>query len=119
MSSENKELLDLYYQKRKPFGEKTATKRIISGIQEKIESVKDYITLPALPFYFWEVKNVLEVDYLGETDSFWKCRKMHKGAMKLSALLYPIKISSDGYRSIFSTERQYKEYIKEEDYGKR
>lgn len=119
MSSENKELLDLYYQKRKPFGEKTATKRIISGIQEKIESVKDYITLPALPFYFWDVKNVLEVDYLGETDSFWKCRKMHKGAMRLSALLYPIKISSDGYRSIFSTERQYKEYIKEEDYGKR
>lgn len=119
MSGEDKELLDLYYQKREPFVEKPATRRIISGIQEKIESVKDYITLPALPYYFWGVKNVLEVDYLGETDSFWKCRKMHKGQMKLSALLYPIKISADGWRSIFSTELQYKEYIKREDYGKR
>jgi hypothetical protein len=119
MSSKNKDLLELYYSKRQPFVDKTATRRIISGIQEKIESVKDYITLPALPYYFWGIKNVLEVDYLGETDSFWKCRKMHKGEMKLSALLYPIKISADGWRTLFSTERQYKEYIKEEDYGKR
>lgn len=119
MSSKNKDLLELYYSKRRPFVDKTATRRIISGIQEKIESVKDYITLPALPYYFWGIKNVLEVDYLGETDSFWKCRKMHKGEMKLSALLYPIKISADGWRTLFSTERQYKEYIKEEDYGKR
>ena len=119
MSGEDKELLDLYWQKRAPYVEKPATRRIISGIQEKIESVKDYITLPALPFYFWGVKNILEVDYLGETDSFWKCRKMHKGAMNLSALLYPIKMSADGWRTIFSTELQYKEYVKREDYGKR
>ena len=119
MSSKNKDLLELYYSKRQPFVEKTATRRIISGIQEKIESVKDYITLPALPYYFWGIKHVLEVDYLGETDSFWKCRKMHKGEMKLSALLYPIRISADGWRTLFSTERKYKEYIKEEDYGKR
>ncbi len=119
MTGEDKELLDLYYQKRSPYVEKPATRRIISGIQEKIESVKDYITLPALPFYFWGVKNVLEVDYLGETDSFWKCRKMHKGDMKLSALLYPIKMSADGWRTIFSTELKYKEYVRPEDYGKR
>ena len=119
MSSEDTELLDLYYEKRAPFVGKTATRRIISGIKEKIESVKDYITLPALPFYFWGVKNVLEVDYLGETDSFWKCRKMHKDAMQLSALLYPIKISADGWRTIFSTELCYKEYIARNDYGKR
>ena len=119
MSGETKELLDLFYSKRAPYVEKPATRRIISGIQEKVESVKDYITLPALPFYFWGIKNVLEVDYLGETDSFWKCRKMHKGEMNLSALLYPIRISADGWRTLFSTEPQYKEYIKKEDYDKR
>ncbi|MCR4821481.1 MAG: hypothetical protein K5873_01250 [Treponema sp.] len=119
MTGEDEESLGIYYRKRTPFVEKPATRRIISGIQEKIESVKDYITLPALPYYFWGVKNILEVDYIGETDSFWKCRKMHKGEIKLSALLYPIKISRDGWRTEFSTERQYKEYIKEEDYGKR
>lgn len=119
MTGEDKETLSLYYRKRAPFVEKPSTRRIISGIQEKIESVKDYITLPALPFYIWGVKNVLEVDYLGETDSFWKCRKMHKGEMNLSALLYPIKMSADGWRTIFSTELQYKEYVNKEDYGKR
>lgn len=119
MSGETKELLELYYEKRAPFVQKPSTSRIISGIQEKIESVKDYITLPALPFYFYGVRNILEVDYLGETDSFWKCRKMHKGEIKLSALLYPIRISSDGWRTLFSTEPQYKEYIKKEDYDKR
>ena len=119
MSGETKELLDLYYKERERFVEKPATRRIISGIKEKVESVKDYITLPALPFYFWGIANILEVDYLGETDSFWKCRKMHKGAMKLSALLYPIRISADGWRTLFSTEMQYKEFIKKEDYDKR
>lgn len=119
MSGETKELLEQYYEKRERFVQKPSTSRIISGIQEKIESVKDYITLPALPFYFYGVTNILEVDYLGETDSFWKCRKMHKGEIKLSALLYPIRISSDGWRTLFSTEPQYKEYIKKEDYDKR
>lgn len=119
MSGETKELLNLYYEKREPFVQKPSTNRIISGIQEKIESVKDYITLPALPFYFYGVRNILEVDYLGETDSFWKCRKMHKGEIKLAALLYPIRMSSDGWRTLFSTETQYKEYIKKEDYDKR
>ncbi|MBP5448051.1 MAG: hypothetical protein J6X95_08205, partial [Treponema sp.] len=119
MTGEDRDLLSQYYAKRAPFVDKPSTRRIISGIQEKIESVKDYITLPALPFYFLGIKNVLEVDYIGETDSFWKCRKMHKGQMNLSALLYPIKISADGWRSIFSTELQYKEYIRTEDYGKR
>ena len=119
MTGEDKELISQFYRRRAPYVDKPATRRIISGIQEKIESVKDYITLPALPFYFLGVKNVLEVDYIGETDSFWKCRKMHKGEMNLSALLYPIKISADGWRSIFSTELQYKEYVKREDYGKR
>ena len=119
MTGEDTELLNLYYEKRTPFVEKPSSRRIISGIKEKIESVKDYITLPALPFYLWGIKNVLEVDYLGETDSFWKCRKMHKGQMNLSALLYPIKISADGWRSIFSTELKYKEYIAKEAYGTR
>ena len=119
MSGETQELLDLYYEKREHYVQKPSTSRIISGIQEKIESVKDYITLPALPFYFYGVRNILEVDYLGETDSFWKCRKMHKGEIKLSALLYPIRISSDGWRTLFATEPQFKEYIKKEDYDKR
>ena len=119
MSGEDLDLLDLYYRKRVPYINKPSTRRIISGIQEKIESVKDYITLPALPFYFWGVKNILEVDYLGETDSFWKCRKMHKEEMNLSALLYPIKMSADGWRTIFATDLEYKEYVKRSDYGKR
>ena len=119
MTGEDRNLLETYYGKRSPFIEKPSTKRIISGIKEKIDSVKDYITLPALPFYFFGIRNVLEVDYIGETDSFWKCRKMHKGELNLSALLYPIKISSDGWRSIFSTELKYKEYIERKDYGKR
>lgn len=119
MTGEDRDLLSQYYNKREPFVEKPSTRRIISGIQEKVESVKDYITLPALPLYFLGIKNALEVDYIGETDSFWKCRKMHKGDMNLSALLYPIKMSADGWRTIFSTDLQYKEYIKKEDYGKR
>ena len=119
ISGEEKDLLKTYFEKRTPFLEKTATRRIISGIQEKIESVKDYITFPALPYYLFGIKNILEVDYLGETDSFWKCRKMHKGIINLSTILYPIKISADGWRTLFQTEMKYKEYIREEEYGKR
>lgn len=119
MTGEDAELLETYYTKRLPFVEKPAVKRAITTIPEKFEAVKDYITLPALPFYLWGVQNVLEVDYLGEADSFMKCRRMHKGVMNLSALLYPIQMSADGWRNVFQTELQYKEYVARSDYGNR
>ncbi|MCR5723939.1 MAG: hypothetical protein K6G80_02485 [Treponema sp.] len=119
MTGEDAELLELYYKKREPFVEKPSVKRGISSIPEKFESVKDYITLPALPFYLLGVQHVLEVDYLGEADSFIKCRRMHKGEMQLSALLYPIKMSADGWRNVFQTELQYKEFIERSAYGTR
>ena len=119
ISADDTDALEQYYEKRKPFVEKPAVLERITGVKEKFESVKDYITLPALPFYLWGVKNVLEVDYLGETDSFRKCREMHKGTLNLSALLYPIQISADGWRTLFSTEMQYKHYIARNEYGTR
>ena len=42
---------------------------------EKTESVKDYISMPALPYYLFDIKNVLEVNSMDETDAFHKCKR--------------------------------------------
>lgn len=80
----------------------------------KADAVLDYISMPALPYYFWGTPQVIQIDSLDETDSYRKCRKVHKEAFTLSALLYPEKISANGEQTIFNAPLEFKEYDIEE-----
>lgn len=108
--------LEKYYSVREPYYQKHALMRTITGIPQKTESVKDYISMPALPFFIYGITDVIQCDSLDETDSFRKCRKAVKGAVNLACMLYPEKMSGDGENTIFHAEKEYKEYITKEDY---
>jgi hypothetical protein len=56
---------------------------------DMLESVTDYIFYPALPFYLWGIKNIIQVDSLNETDSLRKCVNAHGSAIDLFGVLYP------------------------------
>lgn len=107
----NQELLRKYYENRAPHIERNRVIRTITGIPCKLESIKDYISMPALPYYLFGIRDILEIDSLDETDSYRKCRKAHKQYINLSCILYPERLSSDNKNTIFNAERKYKEYV--------
>lgn len=106
----NKELCQKYYQLRAPYIERNKVIRTLTGIPEKLESIKDYISMPALPYYLFGIQNVIEVDSMDETDSFRKCRKAHKGKLNLSCILFPELLSTDLEHTIFNASWVRKEY---------
>ena len=106
----NDELIRKYYEARAPFIERGKTLRSLTKAVGKTEAVKDYISMPALPYYLYGAENILEVDSMDETDSYRKCRKAHKGAFNLSCILLPEFLSKDMVHTIFDAPLNRKEY---------
>lgn len=106
----NKKLIEKYYREREPYMEKRKVLRNLTGIPEKLESVKDYVSMPALPYYLYGIDTIIEVDSMDETDSFRKCRKAHKGSLNLACILLPEFLSRDKKHTIFDAPRSWKEY---------
>ena len=106
----NDELIHRYYEARTPFIERGKTLRSLTKAIGKSESVKDYISMPALPYYLYGAENILEVDSMDETDSYRKCRKAHKGTFNLSCILLPEFLSKDMVHTIFDAPLNRKEY---------
>lgn len=112
----NKEACEKYYSKRKKYIEVHNVLRKITKIPEKLESIKDYISMPALPYYLFDIPNIIMVNSIDESDSYRKCRIAHKNVINMVPILYPERVSDDGINTIFETDCRYKEYITVEDY---
>ncbi|MGN0318335.1 MAG: hypothetical protein ACI4E1_10450 [Lachnospira sp.] len=108
----DKELCRKFYEARSVFMERNKIARNLTGIPEKMESVRDYVSMPALPYYLYGINNVIEVDSMDEADSFRKCRKAHKGKLNLSCILFPELLSTDKVNTIFNAPWDRKEYGK-------
>lgn len=109
--SGSSELLEKYYAKRAVFLEKnTHLLKNLTSRELKRGSVIDYITMPALPFYLDGITDVIQVDCLDELGSFRKCRRLHHGAFRLHACLYPERISGDGEHTAYYAEPRFKLY---------
>ena len=106
----NREFCKKFYQSRSPYIERNKVIRTLTGIPEKLEAIKDYVSMPALPYYLFGIQNVVEVDSMDETDSFRKCRKAHKGKLTLSCILFPELLSMDSIHTIFNAPWSRKEY---------
>lgn len=104
-------LCQRYYEARAPYIERHKILRNMTNIPEKLESIKDYISMPALPLYLYGITDVLQVDSLDEIDSFRRCRRAHRRDMNLACMLYPERLSADGEHTIFQACRAYKEYL--------
>ena len=107
----DQKICEQFYEGRKPYIERNKILRLITNMPNRRESVKDYISMPALPYYLLGIRDILEIDSVDETDSFRKCARAHKGVINLSCILYPERLSRDGRNTIYQTKREYKEYL--------
>ena len=81
-----------------------------AGKPEKLEPLKDYISMPALPYYLHGTTRILEVNSVVEADSFRKCMRAHKGVAEFACILFPELLSGDGVNTMYFAMPEYKQY---------
>ena len=108
----NRELLEKFYRERAPYIERNKILRNLTGKPEKLESLKDYISMPALPYYLHGSARVLEVNSAVEVDSFRKCMRAHKGTVEFACILFPELLSGDGIHTMYYAQAEQKQYGK-------
>ena len=106
----NAAALETWYRERTPYIERHKLLRHITRIPEKLESVKDYISMPALPLYLFGEGNILEVNNVTEADSYRKCRAAHRNAARMGCILFPELFSGDGVHMFYFAPPEWKEY---------
>ena len=106
----NRAALESWYGKRAAYIERRRFLLHLTRNPEKIESVKDYVSMPALPCYLFGAENILEVNNMTEADSYRKCKSAHKKAARMGCLLLPMLLSGDGVHTFYSAPLEWKEY---------
>ena len=105
----DRESLNVWYDKRAAYIERGKVLRSLTRLPERVEPIKDYISMPALPFYLFGASNILQVDSADETDSYRKCKKAHKNALRMGCILIPELLSGDGVHTVYNAPLQWKE----------
>lgn len=114
----DEDLCRLFYEKREPFVRNSSYMRKLTQNDGRKESVVDYITMLALPYYIFGTRQIIQLDSLDETDSGRKCQKIHGDQITLHSILYPEFLSRDGMNTLYNTTLEYKDYLKRGDYEK-
>lgn len=104
------EACEIFHARREIYFQNSGLIHRLTVKREKTDAVFDYIAMLALPYYFWGTPQVIQIDNLDETDSYRKCRKVHKDAFSLSAILYPEKLCANGEQTIFNAPLKFKDY---------
>ena len=106
----DREIVNLFETARKPYIERNKVLRHLTDHPARLEPIKDYISMPALPFYIWGAKTILEINSMDETDSYRKCRTAHKGTFDIGCVLFPELLSGDGENTLYCAPIPYKKY---------
>lgn len=104
------EKLQTWYEKRAPFIERSRVLHSLKRKPERLESNKDYISMPALPYYLTNTNHILEVNSVYETDPYRKCKNAHRNDLQMGCILFPYLLSGDGVHTIYHAPLQWKEY---------
>ena len=104
------ELLRTFEEARRPHIERNKVLRYLTAHPAKLEPIKDYISMPALPLYLFGSHTILEVNSMDETDSYRKCRRAHRRAAEFGCVLFPEMLSADGENTLYCAPVPYKEY---------
>lgn len=102
--------LNIWYEKRVQYIEKIKFLKSLTRRAESLESIKDYVSMPALPFYLFGSKYILQVDSVDETDSYRKCKKQHKSAFKMGCILTPELLSQNNVDTVYNAPLEFKNY---------
>lgn len=102
--------LDVWYEKRVKYIDKIRFLKSLTKRKESLESIKDYVTMPALPFYLFGSEYILQVDNVDETDSYRKCKRQHKSAFKMGCILTPELLSKNDVDIVYNAPLEFKNY---------
>lgn len=102
--------LNIWYEKRVQYIEKNKSLKKLTKRKETLESIKDYVSMPALPFYLFGSKYILEVNSFYETDSYRKCKKQHKSAFQMGCILLPELLSKNDVDLVYDAPLEFKNY---------
>lgn len=110
MHSRNESAVKTFEEARRPYIERNRILRGLTDNAVRVEAIKDYISMPALPLYVYGAGTIVEVNSVVEIDSYRKCRKAHKGAAKFCCILFSEMLSADGENVNYTAPVKYKEY---------
>lgn len=108
--SRDEAVMERFEEARRPYIERNKILRGLTDNMVRIEAIKDYISMPALPLYVYGSTTIIEVNSVIEIDSYRKCRKAHKGAATFCAILFSEMLSRDGENVNYTAPVKYKEY---------
>lgn len=104
-------LLDIFYEKRVPFCTDKYANRFLTSRHGLRDALLDYICMPALPYYLFGIREIVEVNRIDENYSIQKCKKIHHTAINLNELLFPEKMCKNGKTSSFFAKMEDKEFL--------
>lgn len=84
------DLCQKFYEKRKKLNKSDMSH--ISKYSELCDTILDYIFMPSLPYFLYDVKNIIEINRVEEWLSVFKCKKIYKKNLNLTAL-FPLRFS--------------------------
>lgn len=107
-----KDMMQVYMEKRAGYLKRFASRaERLTKRSAWADSIRDYITMPALPLYMDGIHDVIEADTLDEAESGRKCQKLHNGDLVMHPLFFPEPISANGVQSMFYAPLSDKEYL--------
>lgn len=104
------EELERWYEKRAPFIERNRVLHSLKRRLGRLEPNKDYISMPALPYYLTNTNHILQVDSVYETDTYRKCRNAHRNCLQMGCILFPYLLSGDGVHTFYHAPLKWKEF---------
>jgi hypothetical protein len=72
--SRDEAVMERFEEARRPYIERNKILRGLTDNMIRIEAIKDYISMPALPLYVYGSTTIIEVNSVIEIDSYRKCR---------------------------------------------
>ena len=107
----NETFCNTFYNRRNSYLENYKNLETITSEEVKRESIIDYVTMPALPFYKWGIHDIVQIDCISELDGFRRCKKIHRNDINLSGFFYSETLSLDKKHSDYSSKFMNKKYI--------
>lgn len=113
----NEAFCNMFYNGRKDYLANYKRLETITNEEAKKESIIDYVTMPALPFYKWGIKDIVQIDCISELDSYKRCKKIHGKDINLTGIFYSETLSLDQKHSDYSAKYINKNYLIRENDG--
>ena len=106
-------LINHFYEKREKYFRSEKRRRKFTSLPDKVESIYDYISFIATPFYFWNTTNILQVDVIREADSMKKCADAHGSEIEIFGFLFSGLLSKSGTATNYEAKQHDKMYLEE------